>query len=481
MGDSTRRKQIPERHAGTVIANLIYWLTERRWLFIAFIIGGFLLALPGPADLTLDGYRTLIIVAVALILMIFEPVPLPATAMIILIFQVLLGISTPDKVASSFMTDAVFFIMGSLMLAVAIVQQGLDKRLALGIIRLTGHKTRWIVFGFVAVCALLSSFIGEHTVTAMMMPVGLTLARHTSKDPGKVVRLTTLILFSIAYGSAMGSIGTPSGGGRNVIMIGYLSQFGIAEISYLNWMKHAYPMLLIEIPLAAAILWWTFRPEKKILDSAVRKLVVQVAKGGKMTGRQILAIVLFVLVFLGWVFLSPRIGLGIVALIGVVLYLAFGLVDWNDLNRRTNWGVILLFGAAISIGVQMNQTGAALWVANQAIDGLRWITPNVDILRGVISVLLPASLANVLSSAPTVAIIGPIVLNMGGDPMMMGMSAAVASAFAYLTVVASPPCMIIYSSGMVKPTDFLKGGWKMFLMSAVVLFAVSHILWPLLN
>ena len=163
------------------------------------------------------------------------------------------------------MSDAVFFIMGSLMLAVAIVHQGLDTRLALGIIRLAGHQTWKIVFGFIAVCAILSSFIGEHTVTAMMMPVGLTLIRHTNKDPKKVSSLTGLILFSIAYGSAMGSIGTPSGGGRNVIMIGYLSQFGMGNLSYLDWMKYAYPILLIEIPLAIMILWWTFRPEKRFL------------------------------------------------------------------------------------------------------------------------------------------------------------------------------------------------------------------------
>jgi len=464
-----------------VIADFIYWLTQRRWLIFALIAGGILYFLPTPSGLTLEGYRTLIIVVVAVVLIIFEPVPLPAVGMMLLILQVLFGISTPNKVASSFMSDAVFFIMGSLMLAVAIVQQGLDKRLALGIIRLTGHKTWKIVLGFVAVCALLSSFIGEHTVTAMMMPVGLTLAYHTSQDPKKVSRLTSLILFSIAYGSAIGSIGTPSGGGRNVIMIGYLSQFGIAEISYINWMIYAYPVLLIQIPLATLVLWWSFRPEKKILDSAVRKLVVQVAKSGKMTGRQYSAIGLFFFIFLGWVFLSPRIGLGIVALLGVVFYLAFGLVEWSDLNRLTNWGVIILFGAAISIGLQMKDTGAALWVANKAIVGLKLITPNVDLLRGVTSVLLTASLTNLLSNAATVAVIGPIVLNMGGDAVAIGISSAVASSFSYLTVVASPTCMIIYSSGLVKPKDFLKGGWKMFIVSILVLFLISTFWWPFIH
>lgn len=66
----------------------------------------------------------------------------------------------------------------------------------------------------------------------MMMPVGLTLIRFTKSDPKQLRNLTLLILFSIAYGSAMGSIGTPSGGGRNVIMLDYWREFGIANITY---------------------------------------------------------------------------------------------------------------------------------------------------------------------------------------------------------------------------------------------------------
>ena len=296
--------------------------------------------MPTPEGLTPEGHHILVIVVIAIFLIIFEPIPLPAIAFIVLILEVLFSIASPNEAAKSFFSDAVFFIMGSLMLAVAIVSQGLDKRLALGIIRLTGNKTWKIVFGFVGISALLSSFIGEHTVTAMMLPVSLTLLRFTNANPKQLKRLTPLLLFSIAYGSAMGSIGTPSGGGRNVIMLDYWREFGIANITYLKWMSYAYPMLLIEIPLATAILWFTFRPKHKFMDTAIRKLKLEVAKSGRMTGREISAIALFVMVFFGWVFLSPIIGLGVVALIGVVLYLIFGLIHWDDLNRNTNWGVI---------------------------------------------------------------------------------------------------------------------------------------------
>ena len=462
------------------LANYLFWVSRKKWLIITFFLSIGLFYLPTPEGLSSEGHRTLIIVVTTLILIVSESIPLPAVAILILIMEVTLGVDSPDGVAASFMSDAVFFIMGSLMLAVSIVHQGLDKRLALAIINITGNKTINITFGFVTVSALMSSFIGEHTVAAMMLPVVLALIKNAGLDTSKATKLSTLLLFSIAYGCALGSIGTPSGGGRNVIMIGYLSEFGLGDISYLEWMKYTYPMLLIEIPIAVTVLWLTFTPKQKSLDTAIRKLKVNVAKSGKLSGKQLMAILVFILVFLGWVFLSPFIGLGIVALAGVFFYLTFGLIEWPDIARRTNWGVILLFGSAISLGIQMKETGAALYVAENALYSLQYIFKDIEIVRWFFSVVLSAILTNLLSNAATVAVLGPIVLDMGGNPIILGIATSVASAFAYLTIVASPTCMIIHSTGLVSSNDYFKAGWKLFIISIILLFLVSFFYWPIL-
>lgn len=463
------------------VSDVLFWVTRKKWLILAFIFSLSLFYFPSPDGLSYAGHRTLIIVLVTLILIISESIPLPAVAILILIMQVILGIASADEVASSFMSDAVFFIMGSLMLAVAIVSQGLDKRLALIVINLTGNKTWRIASGFLFISAILSSFIGEHTVGAMMLPVALALIRNTGLSTNKATNLSTLLLFSIAYGCSIGSIGTPSGGGRNVIMIGYLAEFGMGSISYLDWMKYTYPLLLIEIPFAVLILWYTFTPTQKIMDSSVRKLKVKVAKNGRLTSDQILAIIIFFITFLGWVFLSPYIGLGIVALCGVFLYLSFGLIDWQQINKNTNWAVILLFGAAISLGIQMKETGAALWVADQTLNYLQILFKDIVIVRWFTSVVITGLLTNLLSNAATVAVLGPIVLDMGGDPITIGIMTSIASAFSYLTVVASPTCMIIHSTGLINSSDYLKAGWKIFVISIILLFLVSKFYWPMIS
>jgi len=462
--------------------DILFWIRQKKWLIVALFYGMIMhYGVTPPADLNPAAFDALIIISMALILIITEPLPLPAIAMFMLFMQVVLGIDTANNVASSFMNDAVFFIMGSLMLAVAIVSQGLDKRLALGIIRLTGHKTWRIIAGFTAISAILSSFIGEHTVTAMMMPVGLTLVRYAHKDPRKVAGLTAALLFSIAYGATIGSVGTPSGGGRNVIMMNYWVEFGAGSVSYLQWMKYVYPIVLVQIPFTVLILLWTFKPEQNNMDSAVRKLVIDVAHAGKIKGREWLALALFALVFLGWVIFSEEFGLGVIALIGVFLYLAFGLVEWSELNRKTNWGVILLFGAAISIGIQMNETGAAEWVANVIIVNLSKVIDNPAVLQGSVSVLLTGIMSNVLSSSATVAVVGPIVLDLGGDKILLGFTTAIASAFGYFTAVAAPACTIIYSSGLVKSRDFLRAGWKMGVLSVLSLLSLALFWWPVLR
>lgn len=463
------------------ISNFLYWVTRKKWLILSFLLSLTLFYLPTPEGLSSEGHRIIIIVLVALILIMSESIPLPAVAILILIMEVVLGVDTADGVASSFMSDAVFFIMGSLMLAVSIVYQGLDKRLALIVLNITGNKTWRIVLGFMFFSAILSSFIGEHTVAAMMLPVALSLIKNAGMNKIRSSNLSTILLFSIAYGAAIGSVGTPSGGGRNAIMIGYLSEFGLGKLSYLTWMKFAYPLLLIEVPIATFILWFTFKPSQKIMDSAVRKLKVQVAKSDDLNGQQKLAIGVFVFVFFSWIFLSPYIGLGIVALIGVFLYLSFGLIDWSEINKNTNWGVILLFGAAISLGIQMKETGAAFWLAEKALLYIGVVFQNENIGRWFITVVMTGILTNILSSAATLAVLGPIVLDMGGNPLVTGISASIASAFSYLTIVASPTCMIIHSTGLIRSRDYLKAGWKLFIMSVVLLMLISNYYWPLIQ
>ena len=476
------------------LRSFTHFLHEKRWLIIAFIIGTFLYFAPTPDGLTHEGHIVLVMSVVAVVLFVTEPVPLPSVALMIIVGQILLLKDVDStQVARSLMSDSVLFIMGSLMLAVAIVKQNLDKRLAYLIVRMTGTKTRNVATGIALASGLMASVIGEHTVAAMMLPVAIILITLTSDDPNKVKGLAAVLLFSIAYGCSIAGIGTPSGGARNAIMVGYWKEFFFDPtnpesykylVDYVKWVIVCYPIFLAQLPFVMVILFMTFKPEHKHLTRAVVKLRTLIEKEGPMKSSDWLAILIFFITLLGWIFYSSEIGLGTIALLGAITYMVFGLVRWEDLNSGVNWGVVWLYAAAISLGVQMKDTGAALWVADNFLEILPGSMESGIGLYAAVSVLTTL-VTNTMSNGAAVAVLGPISLNMattaGESPLVLGFITAISSAFAYLTVIGTPACTIVYASGYLKTTDFIKVGWKMVIMSTIVLLAFAAFYWPLIG
>jgi len=471
-----------------------YYFWEKRWFFVAMALGFALLMMPQPEGLTREGHIVLTMSMMAIVLFVTEPVPLPTVALLIIVGQVvLLGLES-TTVAKTLMTDSVLFIMGSLMLAVAVVKQKLDKRIAWLIVRITGTKTSRICFGISVVSGLLASFVGEHTVAAMMLPVGITLITLTSDDPKKVRGLAAVLLFSISYGCSVAGIGTPSGGARNAIMIGYWKEFFFDPtnpetrkflIDYVTWIAYAYPIFLIQLPFVTFILLRTFQPEYANLSRAVAKLRQQIIVEGPMKPGDWLSIVFFLMVLIGWVTLSGDYGMGTVAIAGAAMFLIAGLVKWEDINTGVNWGVVLLYAAAISLGVQMKDTGAAQWVAENFLAMLApfGATEGIGLWAAVSA--LTTLVTNTMSNGAAVAVLGPIVLNLATvaneSPIVLGFITAISSAFAYLTVVGTPACTIVYASGYLKTTDFLVVGWRMVLMSVIMMILAASIYWPFLG
>ncbi|MEC4678537.1 MAG: DASS family sodium-coupled anion symporter, partial [Nitrospirota bacterium] len=381
--------------------------------------------------------------------------------------------------------DSVFFIMGSLMIATALVKQNLDKRIALAIVRITGPRVDRIILGLVIVSGLLASFIGEHTVAAMMMPVGVALIKYTHTDWRKIRNLSVAILLSIAYGAMIAGAGTPSGGARNAIMLAYWQEMFDLRISYFEWITFAYPMLLVSAPIIAFVLYRTFKPEVTDLSPAVAALKEKVAKSGKMSQKEWLTIIIFLFTVLMWMTISDTIGLGITALIGALLFLTMGIVKWEDLNNNVNWGTILIYGGAISLGIMMKRTGVAEWLSHSF---LTWLEPTG--IRSGLPLLAVMSfitilMAMVMSSGATVGILGPITLNIaslsGTSVIAAGFITVISSSFCFLTAVASPACNIIYGSGYLKKSDFLKAGWKLIILSFIVIQLISVGYWRLLG
>lgn len=467
---------------------LLRSLWRERWLILGLSLGLIVASLHPPEGMGPEGMKALGLLALAVVLFITEPIPLPAVALLIAFLQVLLGLGSPTEVARSFMSDAILFILGSLMISVAIVKQRFDRRIALFLFRLTGPRTGRFVFGLVAVAAILSSLIGAYTMAALLLPMALAIISQAQKEGAEMrtANLERLLLLAIAYGCTIGTCGTPSGGPRNAIILEYWERLFGLEMSYPGWIAHLYPLVLLQIPLVGGLLLWTFRPEVRDLSPVLAHL--RASLRGNAWGRRDWGVLgVFLLTLCGWLTLSGRLGLGAVALAGAALYLISGLVSWEELNSGVNWGVVLLYAAIISLGYQMKETGAAAWLADHLLRGLRplGLAQGLPLLLGM--GLLTVLFANSMSSGAAVAVLGPLTLNLaalsGGSLLSAGLLTAGASTFAYLTVIAAPATLIVYggSEGQLSSRDLLRAGFRLLPASVIILIGVAALYWPRLG
>ena len=459
-----------------ISSSILFWFSQKKWFVYSILVSIFLLNLSTPIGLSVPAYHSLIILVLVFMLVTFEPIPFPAIALLTLVLQVVLGVAPPDQVASSFMNDAVLFVMGSLMFAIAIVHQGLDIRLARFIVFIFGKSKRMFLAGLMSISAILSSFLGEHTVIAIMLPIGLSVIKNidTQQTDGKNAVLITL--FSIAYGTIIGSIGTPSGGARNVIMINYLQEFSNVHIDYWKWMKHAYPILIIQLIVAYFVLQFAFPSSLKNIKMRGYKKNIE-NRSIKKDINHLFSCLIIIAIIASWFTFNDIYGLGIIALGGALTFMIFGMITWEEINKNTNWGVILLFAATISLGFQINETGASSWLVIKFNELLNSLPSNSTNVSWSIMAILSGLTANFFTSSATVSLIGPMAIELHPTDISFALSSAIASGFSFLTVISSPTAMIIYSTGLVSTKVFFRVGILMFIISILILYLMSQFYW----
>lgn len=356
-------KKTTKEEASAALFAFLFELWNRKWLFVAIGLGLTISLLPTAEGLSREGLIMLGIAVGSMVIFITEPIPLPTVALLIAILQVVFLHTKPKVVAQSFMSDSVFFIMGSLMLAVAFVKQKLDRRMANFLLKITKGNTYLFAASILISSALLASLIGEHTVAAILLPVCLVVIKSVHDSRGKDTGLVGLLLFSLAYGCTIAGVGTPSGGARNAIMIQYFRDLKGIEIGYVEWIATAYPMVILVLPAIWLIISFFCKPKTKNLKNVMEQIDQEVKESGNLGVKDWLTISIFFITLILWLTASGHLGLGIVALIGATLYLVTGCVEWGDLNSGVNWGAVLLYAAAMSMGVAMVKTKAAAWVA----------------------------------------------------------------------------------------------------------------------
>ncbi|MBW3584033.1 MAG: SLC13 family permease [Euryarchaeota archaeon] len=454
-------------------------LRRLRKLFFGIAFLAIYLLLPTPRDLSVEGKNAIGLFLFIVYLWVTEALPLPVTALLAGVGFLALGIrDDPNEAFEPYAQDAFFFILGSLILADGITKSGADEVLAHRMLSVFGRNTHTLLFGIVASSAILAAFLSDHVIAAIMLPIVLGILRNTGfkGDP----KMAPAFLIAVAFGTNIAGLATPSGGSRNAVALGYLRDIYDVQVSYLDWMVLAAPLTLVLIPVTYIVIALAFRVPFKRLERA------KVDPGAyRFTQPQWAAIAILAFTVVLWVLGSERFGLGAIAILGAVLMFVFGILDWEDTRSTIPWGVAFVYGAALAMGRVLKETLAAEWLAQHAFLLLPGQGAGIDILwLLIIIIVVIVIMTNFLSDGATVAVIAPITLSLAilaeFDVASMGIITAIASAFAFILVIGTPPNLIIYASGAVRPKDFAKAGIPMTIAALVVLVIAVQWLWPML-
>ncbi|HOE09828.1 MAG TPA: DASS family sodium-coupled anion symporter [bacterium] len=425
-----------------------------------------------------------------------EAIPLPMVAFCIGVIALMAGIVDRNSVAALYWSDATWFIMGSLMFATAFVKTGLDKRIAMMMFGNLKHPDiQWVTLIIILTVSPLTMFMSDHALTAMFLPIGIILYTGTVNVSGKDdPELAKILMMTIAMAANLGGSLAPSGGARNLIMMGYTEDmFGIS-ITFMQWVIYCAPFLLFLMPVTWVVLNWRFHPTQRNLANALTLVKTEVKKvrGGTWTRPEKISVVIFLVTLFAWItennlilkLTGIRFGIGVLAVMGGIAYVFAGVVNWRDYQTNIDWGVVWLYAGAIIFGRVLMQTGAAYWLAQTVLR----LTMPLGFGEGL-GLLLSGSvivglITQLMADGPACAAVGPVTMAMAGITHpgtsmipFMAMSTSIASSFAYCLIIGTPPNAIVYASGYLKAKDFLRAGVILWFTNMAGLMLLSATYW----
>ncbi|MCE9567176.1 MAG: DASS family sodium-coupled anion symporter [Planctomycetes bacterium] len=494
---------------------------------IGFVLGPAVMlawfAFADAGSLRPEAFRLAGILLLTIIWWVTEPIPIAATGLLAAVLCVILGAIPPDErakdgvrpVLSPFADPAVFFLLGGLFIGRAMMKHGLDRRLALSILATpwAARSPGTLLATVGVVTTFISMWVSNTATAAMMCPVvvGLisVLASSTGTSGGPTFahsRFATALLLMVAFGASVGGIATPIGTATNVFALGFLKRPEVIGqgIDFLHWMAVGVPaMVVIFLGLYA---WLRITAPAGELDMHTLRTYLrgEYDRLGPWKRGEVNTLAVFLLAIGLWVapgmlavFASPEVHAAFVkrfpeemtALVAVVLLF---LVPTNfrqrkftlegDDFRQVDWGTVLLFGAALSLGGLMFRTGLAEAAGRLAFTELGtrdpWVLTAVAILAGI---LLSEVTSNTAAAAALLPVVHRLCVEAGVDPLPPLLGVTFGASFGSSLPVSTPPNAIVYGTGMAPVRRMIPAGLGLDIVAGLVIWVTLWIAWQIVR
>ncbi len=442
---------------------------RKRLIFLAdcILFAVLLNTLPFEQDVV-TGLSILTFVA---ILWLTEAVHVSITAILVPVLAVAFGVFETPQALSSFANPIIFLFLGGFALAAALHKQKLDQLIADKVLVLARGRMSVAVIMLFAVTAGLSMWISNTATAAMMLPLvmGVLAKVDTENERNTLV----FVLLGIAYCASIGGIATIVGSPPNAIAAAEVG------IGFTEWMAFGLPVTLVLLPVAVGVLYLLLKPNLNHTFELDHTVI-------EWNRQRLMTLAIFALTVTLWIFSKPiNAWLGgfskfdtVVALLAIVLLGVSRVVEWKDIDKSTEWGVLILFGGGICLSNVLKATGTSVFLAHEIGGFLEQAGLLVTLLTvAVFVVFLTEFASNTASAALLVPVFATIAEALGISPLILSVLIAIAASCAFMLPVATPPNAIVFSSGHIKQREMMRAGIYLNIVCIVILTGFAWLVW----
>jgi di/tricarboxylate transporter len=171
--------------------------------------------------------------------------------------------------------------------------------------------------------------------------------------------------------------------------------------------------------------------------------------------------------------------LPVAMLLGAFLVFVTRCISPEEAYRQVDWKVLILIGSMLGLGVAMQATGTAEFLANRLTVLVGTWNP-LWLLTGffALTVLLTQPMSNQAAAAVVIPVALQTAMQLGLNPRTFAMMIAVAASTSYLTPL-EPACLMVYGPGRYRFMDFLKVGGLLTIIVYLLAIILTPLLWPL--
>lgn len=469
MVATATRTTLPPRPGTTAL--------QRGGLLVGLVVfvTALLVEVPG---LDAPGQRMLAIFLLAIVLWVTEAIPLVATAVGVILLEVLL-ISDQALVAlpgeplpaadyfAALANPVIVLFLGGFLIADGASKFGLDRNLAAILLRPFAGNARRTVFGLMAITAALSMFVSNTATTATMFAVILPIL--AVLPPG---RARTGLVLAVPIAANVGGIGTPVGSPPNAIALGALQSQG-QGVSFLGWMLLAVPLMVVVLGFA----WWLLTRRYIAADTP---MALDLAADFDRSPAAVIFYVVAGSTVLLWL-TEPLHGIAstTVGFLPVVALLATQVMTGDDL-KVLQWPVLWLVAGGIALGIGIGATGLDAWL----IGLVAWERLPLLLLILVLA-LVGLGLSTVISNSATANLLVPLAMTLATglpiDTTAIGVLIALACSLAMALPISTPPNAIAFATGDVDTKEMAITGLAIGAVGVVLLVFVLPEVWASLG